>query len=427
VLAGDPAIELLQEKAGRRRIAKGRLASGELCLIKHYLRPRKPGLRARALSALGLSTAAREFANLRRLAKQGIAVPAALAHLRSERGDEILLLRFLEGEPLPDALAKSPQRRALLHAVGRLVARMHGSGTAHRDLHGNNIWVTPDGPVLLDLQEALPLRGEALRWRDRGELDASLAPRLSLVEQLVLRMAMLELERPLDADAKLALRRLARAGAERRRAHVVSRTQRSLRAGRLYAPLEGPFGAGMRWRDADEGRITRALADPDSDPELEVLRYDARTFAEALQWRVAGSPAQHAWIASHGLRSRGIAAPAALAYTETRRGPQLRTARLVLARESDMAAAASAEAIVELALHARRDGVRHQSWEREPLTTARLERLCDIRFAPRRGGDACTQLDRFVEDRLTRDANTSPAAGRALARYQQAIRFQVLP
>jgi hypothetical protein len=425
VLTDDPSVELLQAKAGRRRIAKGVLASGIPCLVKHYLRPRRPGLRSRALAALGLSTGAREFANLRRLARHGVPAPEALAHLAAPGGDELLVLRFLDGEPLPAALARGPDRRELLHAVGRLVARMHESGTCHRDLHANNLWVTPNGPVLLDLQEALPLRLVSLRWRDRGELDASLAPELSLVEQLVLRMALLGVERPLGADAKQALRRLARAGAERRRAHVVSRTLRSLRPGRLYAPLRGAFGSGMRWREAPEERVQRALADPAAEPELEVVRYEAGSLAEALRWRFAGSPARHAWVASHGLRARGITAPAALAYVETRRGPLPRAAQLVLERRPEAREAASPDAIVELALRARRDGVLHRAWQLEPLAQPRLERLEHVHFAPRRGGHASAGLDSFVETRL---ASADPAArARALARYHAAKSFQVLP
>ena len=420
--AGARGVTWLREKPGRRRIGETRLASGRRCLVKLY--EPATGVRGRGLSTLRLSTAARERRNLVRVARAGVPVPECLAHWEAADGRELLLLGFLEGQSLPDALEPATGRRALLRAVGGLVARLHASGHAHRDLHAENLWITEDGPVLLDLQETLPVRSEALASRDRGELDASLFDRLSWMERMTLRMAMLGIDRPFDAEAREALRRLARAGAARRRAHVTSRTARSLRHGRLYAPFALGDAQGMRLRAADEDRLRHGFegGPPTSDGDAagpEWRRYDAASPAEALRWKLHGSPARRAWVASHGLRARGIAAPSALAFLESR-GATVRTAWLAIDPASPLAEDADADATLRLALRARREGVRHEDWASEPLDVAALCRLERIDFAPRGGGDDPTPLDAWIEARLA-------DAPDALRRYRRANSLQVFP
>ncbi|MGH0031254.1 MAG: lipopolysaccharide kinase InaA family protein [Myxococcota bacterium] len=292
LLARGPGVEVLREKAGRRRLARARLASGERLFLKHFA-ARDPGWKRR----LGLTASAREFRALTSLRAAGVAVPEALAHVETASGDEVVVTRFLEGEPLADALARLPaaERRALLAALGALVRRLHASGRIHRDLHRENVWVTAEGPVLIDLQQGLPIAPPWLRRRDQGELDASLAPLLSLADRVRLRAHLLGVERPFDASARAAIRAIGRASEARHRSHVESRTRRSLREGRLYVPLRCDHGRGMRLREVSEGDAVAALG----------AAGDTRD-------------ARGVWLAGHGLRARGIGAPRPLAFAGSR-------------------------------------------------------------------------------------------------------------
>jgi tRNA A-37 threonylcarbamoyl transferase component Bud32 len=310
LLSGGAGVEVVREKPGRRRLARATLASGERCFLKQIAADRRDAWRR----PLGLTPAQRELRMLRRLAQAGVRVPEALAHFTGADGAQVLVTRFLDGEPLADALRRPPrERRALIARVGELVASLHAAGVAHRDLHRENVWVTRAGPVLLDLQQAVALSARALRLRDLGELDASLAPLLSKADRIRLRAAATGLARPYGARARRELRAVGRAARARRRAHVESRTRRCLREGRLYARVSGASGRGMRLRTCAEQAVDAALGGPPrSGAEGRVLRYET-----AWPW---GSPARDAWVAGHGLRARGIGAPLPLAFAERRRG-----------------------------------------------------------------------------------------------------------
>lgn len=429
LLANDPRIEVVHEKPGRRRIATGTLTSGQRCLLKHYFADAARTTTKRLLARLGASTAAREFANLRRLQRRGVTVPAPLGYLRSDTGDEVLVLPFLAGVPLPEALEVCSDRRSLLREVGELVAQLHASRTVHRDLHAQNLWVSDDGPVLLDLQEALPVSPRFYRWRDRGELDASLSGRLSLSEKVSLRMAMLGIERPLSAHDKRRIRRVAIASAQRRRAHVVSRTRRSLAPGRLYTELAWGPARGMRLRDSDETQLQRSLA---GESPHDVLRFTPASPHELDVWRREGSPAKHAWVASHGLRARGIPAPSAIAFTEE---SATGVSTLVLAKATGKSdEIAPLDAYIDLALAMRCEGVVHRSLsqERRVCIDGRpgIERLQDVRFTGLEPStpEADTRLDAFVETAIEKNSALSAAAAeRTRRRYAIRKAFQVLP
>lgn len=329
--AGTPEVEVVAEKPGRRRLARVELASGERVFFKHYPPPTRERLRAGCKRRLGWSPDAREWRMLLRLQRAGIRVPEPLAHVALPDGGRVVATRFVAGRPLADALrGPARERRALLDAVAALVRRTHASGVIHRDLHIGNFLVAEDGPLLLDLQAALPSRLARARLRDLGELDASLASRISCADRVRVAAAALGAARPFDASARDAIREVARASRARARAHWRSRTQRASRPGRQYARLALREGRGMRLREVPEARIEALLSGELQAPGIAVQRFRAGGIGAALAQWLRGSPARLGWRAGQGLRARGIACERALAYVESRRlGLPIRSALVV--------------------------------------------------------------------------------------------------
>jgi tRNA A-37 threonylcarbamoyl transferase component Bud32 len=231
----------------------------------------------------------------------------------------------------------------MLSAVGKLVHRFHAAGYIHRDLHWGNILITKSGPVLLDLQSALPTTIAFARRRDLGDLDYSVAPRLPISDRTRLRAAALGIEGPFGPAERRALRSIGEASLASGRAHAASRTRRTLRPGRQYAPIRLGLDRGFRRREVSEREVAIALAARDAavgDAGCQILKSDARAqvtavSASSLSWivkdyraggwlrRVAdlfrGSPARRAWLGGHGLLARGIGTALPVAFVERRR------------------------------------------------------------------------------------------------------------
>jgi tRNA A-37 threonylcarbamoyl transferase component Bud32 len=335
-MRGGPGSVLLADKPGRRRLARVDATSAGALFLKIFPRPVSALEGTKRL--LGLSPDAREWRMLARLHAAGLAVPEPLAHVELANGDRIVVTRFERGVPLADALGRrGRERRALLAELAALVRRMHACGVVHRDLHVGNLLATPHGLVLLDWQSALPVRLRGARLRDLGELDASLAPRLSHADRTRVAAAVLGLARPFGAHARAQLREVARARLARARAHWRSRTRRSLRAGRQYAPLAIGSARGLRLRDVDESHVAERFA-------RDALRFETRGALDALGQALRGTPARRAWLAAAGLRARGVACERPLAWLETRRlGVPLRSALLLEALPPADSARARAE------------------------------------------------------------------------------------
>lgn len=398
--AGAPEVEVLAEKPGRRRLARAELASGERVFLKHYPPyppPTRGWLRAWCKRRLGFGPDSREWRMLVRLRRAGIRVPEPLAHVALPDGGRVVATRFVPGRPLAEALrCPARERRALLDAVGRLVGSAHAAGVVHRDLHIGNLFVGEDGPLLLDLQAALPSRSTRARVRDLGELDASLASRASRSDRVRVATAALDVTRPFDAPAREAIRSVARASRARARAHWRSRTQRALRPGRQYARVALREGRGMRLREVPEARVLALLSGEVRDAGIAVQRFRAHGLGAVLAQWLRGSPARLAWCAGQGLRARGIASERPLAYVESRRfGVPIRSV-LVLeclpALDAGMVRADPArflDALADLiaAMHER--DVRHTALDRSALRRApdgalALGQLTAVRFqAPR--------------------------------------------
>lgn len=471
LLAEDPeaaGYELTGERAGRRRLGRIRLPGGESLFLKHsFCAGHRHRWRERAKNALGLSTAEREAEALSRLARAGVAVPAPRALALLPGGDRLLATEHLAGRSLREALSGDvAERRALLAAVGDLVRRLHASGHVHRDLHGGNILVTPDGPVLLDLAAARRTRRRAARRRDVGALEHSLAELLSTADRVRLRAAAAGLHRPFDAAARRELRALSRASAARARRRAASRTRRALAPGRRFARLRFGNCRGLQLRALERSAVLAALAADgagDDSSAWTVMKSDGRSRVTAgptaagrmvvklypgggLARRLAdacrGSPARRAWLGGHGLQARGIAAATPYAYVEHRRFGLLVASAAVFEDLQELAPAdrcapplASAEEVVDalakLATKLHQSGVIHGDLKAShvylrrggPRLEARLIDLEGVRF-PARLRDAqrlraLAELNASLPDRFD-DALRC----RAFARYAAALPFR---
>jgi tRNA A-37 threonylcarbamoyl transferase component Bud32 len=459
---------VLRDRPRRRRLERLRLATGETLFLKHfYAGAGRHRLRDQLKRRLALGTARREWRALSQLQRAGVAVPEPRALLELPGGDEVIAMGFLEGQALPEALGPGgAQRRALLDAVGALVARLHAAGFAHRDLHGGNILVADGVPLLIDFQAAWPTRSRLARLRDLGELDNSLAGALSTADRVRLRAAVLGIHRPFGPTARRQLRAVGRASRARERAHAVSRTRRSLIPGRLATPLRFRDYRGLRLRSVPERVVVAALdahLGAGGAPNTAPLARDARsriTAVEAGGQRLVvkevraggalrraadllrGSPARRAWRGGHGLRARRIGAATPFAFVERRRLGVTTASAVVLEDLRPLPAAdrcggdfATPEqlvsALADLAIALHRRGVIHGDLKASHVRLAKtgggLEaRLLDlegVRF-PRRLGDgqrirALAELNASLADGLP-DALRC----RAFLRYAAALPFR---
>jgi tRNA A-37 threonylcarbamoyl transferase component Bud32 len=480
-LAGDPALRaalapllrdsalssislsVLREQPGHRRLLRARLASGDPIFLKRFGASRHR-LREGLKRALGLEAARREWRALVSLHERGVKVPEPLALAALEGGDLVIATRFLEGRTLKQTLAEQPsRRRALIEAVGDLIASLHAAGWAHRDLHHGNLLVGAGGVWLLDLQSALPMRGAVARRRDLGELDHSLSGSLSLADRVRLRARALGLARPFSAEGRRSLRAAGFASEARARAYARSRTRRARRPGRRYARLRAGGRKGLRLQRIDEGILLKALeahqdalaaggpgviqhAPRSSVTRVEVggVRLVLKEWQRRGPWRLAadrlrGSPASRAWRSGVGLRARRISAAVPYAFLERRRLGFPVASWLLLedlcpavpADTPELDAPQLADALAALLARLHRAGIRHGDLKAshvylskgDPGLEARLIDLEDVRFGRRLADRArireLAQLNASLPDSL-------PDALRCLAfqRYRSALPFQ---
>jgi tRNA A-37 threonylcarbamoyl transferase component Bud32 len=464
-LAGAAGADarLLRDNARRRLVALRDPAAGELLLKQFRAASGRHPRRERLKALLGRGQAEREERALRALHAAGARVPEPLALGALADGDALLVLRFLPGVPLEEALtAPRAERRRLLARVGAAAAELHRAGFVHGDLHHGNVRVVGGEPVLLDLQHARAARSARARRADLGQLDYALWERASLADRVRLRAAALGAERPFDDAARRALRAVGRAAEARARAHARSRTRRSLRPGRAYAEARVGALRGLRVHELgadalaalvearaaarsaggdrvlkDDGRatLTRLAA---GEQRVVVKESPFRGLARSLADRLRGSPGRRAWRAGHGLRARGVGAALPLAFLEERRfGLPLRS--LVVLEDLSPAPdgleatardpAAALDALADLALRLHRRGVHHGDLKctNVHLTggarwRARLVDLEGVRF-PERLSDAARVEALAQLNASLPDAVPASLRRRAFARYSAALPF----
>ncbi len=327
----------------RRALVRLTGAGGDLLVKRFRAGSGRHARREWWKARLGRSPAARELAGLRRLHERGIPVPEPLALGELDDGDRLLVMRYVEGTPLAEALGRPGTRPGqLLADLGRVLHGLYEAGLIHGDLHPGNVLATPAGPVLLDLQHARRSRSENARIADLGHLDYGLWPYAGTTARVRLHAAALGLARPFEGPARGLLRDVADAAERRAFDHGRSRTRRALRPGRGYAAVRVGAASGMRVRDFDEAAVAEALQMHEAALSAggdDVLARSARAritrgvaggwpvvvkqvpprgLARRIADRVRGTPARRGWLAGHGLLARGVGAARPLAFLESR-------------------------------------------------------------------------------------------------------------
>lgn len=146
-----PGAEVLKSNLSRTVIAFPSTSSRPALIIKRY---HVRGLKERLKYVLLLSRAASEWTALKHLRTTEVAVPRPLA-FGEKRSGRILFSAGLIMERLPNARGVSqwlrekrvgdPVRLEVLRQVGYQVAKLHGAGCRHSDLHAGNILIREGG------------------------------------------------------------------------------------------------------------------------------------------------------------------------------------------------------------------------------------------------------------------------------------------
>jgi tRNA A-37 threonylcarbamoyl transferase component Bud32 len=460
------AIPTTTRRGDRRRLSRVELDSGEAVFVKQFTTSKQSTPR-RVRRALGFDTASREWRTLVSLHQAGIAVPKPLALGALPDGSQVLVTQFLVGQNLKASLATPRRDRLpLLIAVGKLIAELHAQGYVHGDLHGENIFVTSRGPVLLDFQETSRRSSLRARYRDLGELDFALSPLVSLSDRMRVRAIALGFATPFSPEQRSALRAVGRASLARGRSHAASRTRRSLRPGRAFARLKLDGQSGMRIRDVSAAEIAAALElESEATPcaTHRIIKHDARAQVSEVKtdhgsWIVKryqaggilrraadlfrGSPARRAWRGGHGLRARRIGVATPIAFLERRVWGIPVASAVVLENLQSLEAADQCDgqgtserevvdAIVRLAIQLHRRGVHHGDLKASHVLLehapagfeGRLIDLEGVRFRRRLGDreriQALAELNASLPDRFSAELRC-----RAFARYAAAVPFQ---
>lgn len=121
--------------------------------------------------------ARREARRLDELARAGIRVPAVLGIAETDAGVELRLEYLERARPLEEVLDSATG--ALARTLGELLARLHGAGFAHGDLHLANVLVHADGRGWLVDAAAIRRGSSAARARDLVHAAAAARERTS--------------------------------------------------------------------------------------------------------------------------------------------------------------------------------------------------------------------------------------------------------
>jgi tRNA A-37 threonylcarbamoyl transferase component Bud32 len=330
----------------RRRVLR-LAADGRALLVKQFrVGSGRHPWREAGKARIGRAPADREWRALAALHEAGLPVPEPLALGALPDGDRLLAMTWIDGVPFEAALrAASPAaRRALLAALGAVVARVHAAGWVHGDLHPGNLLVRAGAPVLLDWQRARRTGSRAARADDLARLEHALAPLVPLTDRVRLRAEALGLARPFDPHACAALRAAGEAADRRAEDFARGRTRRLLRPGRAVAHARVGERRGLRLRSLEPDAL-RALLEAHGEAlaagDARVLKDDPRArvtghvvgeralVVKEAPWRglgraladaVRGSAARRAWRAGHGLALRRIGVALPHAWLEQRRG-----------------------------------------------------------------------------------------------------------
>lgn len=324
----------------RRVLWRVPLEDGCSVLVKQFrVGSSRHALRERVKAILGHAPADREWRHLAALHGLGVDVPEPLALGTRGDGDRLLVLAWIEGLSLADALHGSfAERRALALRLGARIREIHTHGFAHGDLHAGNVLVRAGEPVLLDWQHARRTRRPRVQREDLAQLEHALAAHTSRGLRMRLRRMALG-----PAATPDAVRDVGRAADARARSHARSRTAHACRPGRVARRAEAHGAHGLALQGVDPAALAALLtahatavrandtallesstrahvsAGRLGDRAVIIKQTPWRGVARALADALRGSAATRGWRGGHGLRARRIGAAEPIAALTRRR------------------------------------------------------------------------------------------------------------
>lgn len=356
----------------RRQVVCAQTIVGPL-LIKLFKKTgKRNGFKEHIKALLRLEAASREFLSLNRSWKRNTSItPRPLALGRTNQNEGILVSTFYQGHPLTEALMeKGCDRIALLSKVGKTVGAFHLAGMIHRDLHAENILVTPSNILIVDLQSAIIFSRQLrtpnlLKTRDLGALSYSLWRHTTEDERKVLMGAsILEESKTLDSKSQKQAfltkwdRKIEKSAWRHFHRHARSRTKKAKSTGRRFSIASWKNLRGLKQRSLVQGDLEKILElhsesiyaedhnviKADQRSKITRIHLDQQTYviketscrnvARGFTDNLRGSAARRAWRAAYGLEARNIRAPEAFAFVEERVVGIIRRSILIL-RELD--------------------------------------------------------------------------------------------
>jgi tRNA A-37 threonylcarbamoyl transferase component Bud32 len=343
----------------------------------------------------------REARRLRKAAALGVPVPELLAV-----GRDWVATRWVEGRP------------ALREDLPRLlpvVEHMHEQGMLHCDLHLGNFLVQGEYVVLIDMQRTRfwPRLPQLLRRWELGRLAYSLG------EPLPEELSGVRFWREVRAHQ-----------------HWRSRTRRCLKESSGFTRFTVAGCQGFRRREADPEALTRALETLDQ-AELIWPRPGGQLYRSGpwvVKQHANVRAARNAWVAGHGLETRGIRTAQPVAWVdrwlimEHAGGTVVEWAEACFTRASSTEQEEMMRTLADLLADLHRRGIYHADLKASNVTWSpgQPARLLDyqrvrfgIRVPQRRRSKNLAQLNAALPDIVP-----GPLRARGLDRYLERSEFR---
>jgi tRNA A-37 threonylcarbamoyl transferase component Bud32 len=306
-----------------------------------------------------------EYERCLAVAARGVATvtPLAVGEAPGPRpGDSFLITQTLDAEPLGTFIERAlpalePARRARLRqrlavALARFLARLHGAGVTHDDLHPNNLLLilgAADEPRLhlIDLHAVrlgAPL-GRRARRDNLVVLNRWFVMRVSRADRLRFWKAYSVLSTQYSVLGTDAARDLEERTWRSNLRFWKARDRRCLESNRYYRPVRSAVAVGHAVTDLHRAALDALAADPDApfrrpgavllkdSPSSTVAEFDLPHGGGRVIWKrfrvtspadpltalLRRTPALRSWVHGHGLRERCLPTPRPLLVLHRRR------------------------------------------------------------------------------------------------------------